>query len=143
LGEEHLAAWRSSAQQALATAGLALIPYLAVNLGRIWVHDGSFIHFSKVEALVFTACIGLALWLETVAVLLASAALSRNNRWLHLGIAVAAFAAIATAVEPGWWRHFLDPRNDGPGDWTFRLGVIASLLTLAWKRGSQSAACDG
>jgi hypothetical protein len=124
-------------------AGLATTPYLAINLGQIYFHNGSFIHFNKMEALVLTAILALGLWLETAAVLVASAALSRNKSWLHGCIAVAAFAVIATAVEPGSWSHFLDLLNDGLGEWIFRVGVLATLLTLALKRTAPKAPYHG
>lgn len=110
------------------------MPYFAINLGQIFLHDGGFIHFSKTEAVVFTTCLALALWLGSVVVLLASAAIARNGAWLQAFTAVMIFTGIATAIEPTFWTRFFDFLNDGLAEWVFRVGVFATLTRLAFKR---------
>ena len=128
---------RSILRSSLLAAALATIPYLAINLGQIAIHDGSFIHFSKQEALTFTVVLGLALW-AGVAIVLAICAWSfQGRRLLHGLAATAVFAILATAVEPRFWSWFFDLLNDGLAEWIFRTGVLATLLSLAfWRRGT-------
>ena len=127
---------RSILRSSLLAAGLATIPYLAINLGQIAIHDGSFIHFSKQEALTFTVVLAFALWVGVAMILTICAWSLRGRRLPYCLAATTVFAILATAVEPRFWSWFFDLLNDGLAEWIFRTGVLATLLSLAfWKRG--------
>ena len=113
-------------------AALSTIPYLAINLGQIVIHDGSFIHLSKLEALMLTAVLGCAIWVGAAVVLAVCAWLTRGQRLLFGAAATAVFAAWATAVEPRFWSSFFDILNGGLAEWIFWTGAIATLLSLVF-----------
>lgn len=112
------------------TASLAVLPYLAATLADIFGHPGSYIHFSKGEAVALTAMLALFQWLACVAILIVSAALARGMAWLQPAIAMAAFAALAALVEPRFGYYLFDLRNGGLAEWLFRTGLLATLLLL-------------
>lgn len=113
-------------------AALATIPYLAINLGQIAIHEGSFIHFSKPEALTLTVVLGCALWIGVGMVLAICAWFARGQRLLYGVAATAVFAALATAVEPRFWSWVFDLLNGGLAEWIFRTGVTATVLSLVF-----------
>ena len=130
-------AGRSILRSSLLSAALATIPYLTINLGQIAIHEGSFIHFSKREALSFAVVFACALCVG-VATILAIWALSlKGSRVLYGLAATAVFAILATAAEPRFWFRSLDILNAGFAEWIFRTGVFATLVSLAfWERRS-------
>ncbi|MFA5965745.1 MAG: hypothetical protein WC804_17145 [Sphingomonas sp.] len=124
-------------RSSILAAALAVIPYLAINFGQIAIHDGSFIHFSKREALTLTAVLGFTLWIGVATVLAICAWSTRGRRLLYGFAATAVFAVLATAVQPSFWFRFFDLLNDGLAEWIFRSGAIATVLSLVlWERGS-------
>lgn len=120
----------------LGAASLAVLPYLAVILADIFGHPGSYIHFSRGEALLLVLILALLQWVTCVVVLAVSIALARGAAWLLIVSAVSAFAAIAGFIEPRFWHHLLDPGNGGRSEWLFRTGVLAVLLVLLFGYGS-------
>lgn len=109
-----------------------MIPYLAINLGQIAVHDGSFIHFSKLEALTLTMVLGLTLWVGVATVVAMCAWSTRGGRLPYGVAATTAFAVLATAAEPSFWSRLFDLQNDGLAEWIFRTGAFATLLSLVF-----------
>ena len=96
-------AQRSIVRSSVLPAALAVVPYLVINLAQVSVHDGSFIHFSKQEALTLTVVLGFALWVGTAIVLFICAWLAKGGTLLYSFIAIAVFSITATAVEPRFW----------------------------------------
>lgn len=107
-----------------------MLPYLVINIAQIVEHDGSFIHFSKREAVAITIAIAVALCVVSFLVLALAQAIFPTNRWLLTGFSFLLFATVASAVEPTFWYHLLDLLNDGFGEWILRTGMLATMLTV-------------
>jgi hypothetical protein len=117
------------------SAALATFPYFAINIAQVAIHDGSFIHFSKQEALKLTAVLGLVLWIGTTIILAICAWSAHGGRSLYCFAATAVFAILATAVDARFWVRLFDLLNNGFAEWIFRTGVTATVLSLlAWAR---------
>ena len=120
---------RSIVRSLILPSALAVAPYLAINLGQILIHDGSFIHFSKQEALMLTIGLGFALSVGTAVVLSICAWQTKEGTLLYCSIALAVFSIAATAVEPRFWCRLFDVLNDGLAEWLFRTGALATVLS--------------
>lgn len=123
------------ARRVAITSALGTAPFAAVQVHELIVANGSIIHMSKAEWAVFTLVAALALWLATAAVLAAAAVLGRGSALVAAALAAAAFAAAGTALEPGLWRGFLRPLDNGLGYWIVVGGLIATGLAGVGRKG--------
>jgi len=125
---------RLSIARLLAVSALGVLPYFAVNVGLILFHKGSIIHMSKPEWAIFTALITPVMWLVFAVVLGLSAVLARAKWLLFAVLCAGMFSALATLIEPGFWKmlFLLAPTEQGVAYWVLVGGILSTLIALGF-----------
>lgn len=115
-----------------AVCALGVVPYSGVNIGMILFHKASIIHMSKAEWMIFTAITTPMMWLVYATVLGASALLAQAKWWLFAGLCMGMFSALATAVEPAFWRmlFLIGPTEQSVAYWVLVGGMFSTLVAL-------------
>ena len=110
-------------------SALAVLPFVVAQAFSILSHDGSFIHFSKLEATGLSLVLALLLGGGCAILLTSGTAIVRWFRlasWFYWPVCLALLLALATLLDPKFWTRSWDPLIAySPAFWMLATGLLA------------------